>query len=87
MPKYRLVLTWRDPNNPIPVSVRRAAAVQVAQDHNVTGPGGDHPTNHITEGPHGPTWIVEGSDSDVDSMISVWESHGNVTVSKHLLGP
>src|SRR5260370_29223 len=90
MPKYRLVLTWTpqglDPHTP-PVSTRRDAAVQVAQDYNVTGPGGQPIRNHITEGPHGPTWIVEGLDSDVDSMIKIWEGHGNVTVSKSLLGP
>jgi len=61
--------------------------VQVARDRNVTGPGDDHIRNHITEGPNGPTWIVEGADTNVDNMIRRWETFGNVTVSKSLLGP
>jgi len=91
MPKYRLDLTLtqagRDNNNPEPVSVRRAAAVAAAERWHVTGPGGDVITNHITEGPNGRTWIVEGSDSNVDNMIEEWEINGNVTVSKSPLGP
>jgi hypothetical protein len=91
MPQYRLDLTWtqqgRDPNNPHPVSVRRDAAVQVAQQYNVTGPGGKPIRNHITEGSNGPTWIVEGANNDIDSMIGIWEKMGNVTVSKSPLAP
>jgi len=91
MPKYRLVLTWTqqggDPNNPHPVSERRDHAVRVASDRRVTGPGGQPIRNHITEGPHGPTWIVEGADRDVDGMIGTWEGFNNVRVEKILLGP
>jgi hypothetical protein len=91
MPRYRLDLTWtswgKDPSNPNSLSVRRDAAVKVAAEKNVTGPGGQPIRNHITEGPNGPTWIVEGADSDVEGMIGKWEGFNNVTVSKTRLGP
>jgi|GraSoi_2013_40cm_1033754.scaffolds.fasta_scaffold08517_2 hypothetical protein len=91
MPMYRLVLTWTpygaDPHNPHSVSERRDAAVLVAQNNNVTGPNGQPIKPHITPGPHGATWIVEGADTDVDNMIDIWKGFKNVTVEKHPLGP
>ena len=89
MPQYRLELTWTEHgrNNPVSVHDRRQAAVGVAGVHHVTGPGGDDIRNHITEGQNGPTWIVEGSKSNVYNMIEEWKIHENVHVSGGPPGP
>jgi hypothetical protein len=86
MPKFKLRLTHTtpgaNPHHKVPVEERRRKAIRVATHNHVTGPGGQPIENHITPETDGATWIVEGQEGHVDTMIRTWESKGNVNVVK-----
>lgn len=83
MPQYILELTWTEKgkNNPVSVEKRREKAMVVANDHFITGWGGQPiSSSDIISTDTGALWKVEGNDDDIRAVVAIWEGYGNVTV-------